>query len=447
MINNKHFATRHPYQSGSLLIGMVALIVTISLLGATISHLFISKTRGGVDVSNGNEALILAESGIEQAKYALSLNSSYSGETNTSFSAGSFTIAILNTDFDGAALPSDQVRISSTGTLTSAGGTQAIRTTEAIVAIGSGYHDDGWAVGDNSITLQWDGLNWNSISNPGSNNLKDVFCNTISDCWTVGNNGTIMRWDGSAWSTVSSGTSNGLKGISCDPNNASHCFAVGDSATILYWNGSNWSSIANPAHHDLESVNCPSSVCYAVGEGPTILRYDTGATNWIDESFGSEDLKGVNCTSDSDCLAVGKDTPTEYYILERSSGSWSDTSYAHSHEHDLSGVACVNPSDGRCWAVGDDGKTTFYDGSSWSYISTSSSRDLKDVWCSQFEINCWAVGKINGSNFTILRWQGGSWVQVSLSLSPARDLEGIHFPPTGGGSDIITVVAWRELAP
>jgi len=436
----------HLHQRGSLLIGAVAMIVTIALLGATISHLFISKTRGGADVSNGNEALILAESGIEHAKYALSLNPAYSGESNTSFSGGSFTISILNTDFSGTSLPADQVRISSTGTVSGAGGTQAIRTTEAIVSIGVGNNDIGWAVGDNSLTLQWDGSNWTSISNPGSDDLKGVFCNSPSNCWAVGKNGTIMLWNGSSWSSVASGTGDDLESVSCDPSNASHCFAVGENGTISYWNGSSWSASTPSPGEDLKSVDCPSDICFAVGDDPTILRYDSGSTSWIDESYGSKDLSGINCTSDSNCWSVGKRFFFFFYILRRTGSGWSNALLFSFNGNDLDEVSCLNPIDGRCWAVGKQGKTTFFNGTSWSYLSSGSSRDLKDVWCSQSSIDCWTVGRKNGANLSILRWEGSSWTQTAVGVTPVQDLEGVHFPPSGGGSDIITVIAWRELA-
>jgi Tfp pilus assembly protein PilX len=61
-------------QQGSLLIAAVAILVTLSLLAAVTGRLFVAQVRGNTDQLVAEQALQLAESGLEKAKYELTLN-------------------------------------------------------------------------------------------------------------------------------------------------------------------------------------------------------------------------------------------------------------------------------------------------------------------------------------------------------------------------------------
>ena len=119
-------------QRGFLLIVAVVLIAVAATMAAVIVTFTAgSGQAGGLHVQS-TQALDVAESGIEKAIRARSLNNAYAGEGPITVGAGTFTTTLFSTDFTGAALPSGQRRIRSVGTV----GT-ATRTVEVIVRTGA----------------------------------------------------------------------------------------------------------------------------------------------------------------------------------------------------------------------------------------------------------------------------------------------------------------------
>ena len=226
-------------QRGSLLITAIVILVTLALLSAVATRLFITQARSGGDFNRAEEAQLLAESGMEKAKYELSQTSTYTGEINTAFANGSFTITLLYTDFDGLALPTGQARISSTGTLTAAAGLMISRTVEEIITVPI---LSGWAGGTNGLVLRWDSTQWLAMTTPFTFNINDVNCSSsASDCWFVGDGGIIAHWDGLIFSSAAVTTEN-MNAVACAPNNANLCFAVGNGGTIETWEGRTWTT-------------------------------------------------------------------------------------------------------------------------------------------------------------------------------------------------------------
>lgn len=117
-------------QRGFLLIAAVVLIVVAALVLTVIVFLSTTGSISSVRHLSSNQALFIAESGLEKGAREFSLNSAYAGETGTSFANGSFTITTRTTDFSGNTLPSGHVRLHSVGQI--AGGA-ASRTIERIV--------------------------------------------------------------------------------------------------------------------------------------------------------------------------------------------------------------------------------------------------------------------------------------------------------------------------
>jgi len=117
-------------QRGFLLITAVVLVVVVSLLVGAMAFMFVTGSQSGADNLQSGQALFIAEAGLERALRQKTLSSAYTGETNTSYANGSFTITTYSTDFSGNPLLTGWVRMMSVGT-TSTGG--ASRTVEAIV--------------------------------------------------------------------------------------------------------------------------------------------------------------------------------------------------------------------------------------------------------------------------------------------------------------------------
>lgn len=123
-----------PRQRGSLLIPVIVLIVVVSVLAATISMLYGVSMKSSVDNNLSLQAFYIAEAGLEKATREWSVDNLYAGEGAVPFGAGAFTLSVADTDYTGAALPSNQKRLISRGTIT--GSPNVSRTVERIVGSG-----------------------------------------------------------------------------------------------------------------------------------------------------------------------------------------------------------------------------------------------------------------------------------------------------------------------
>lgn len=116
-------------QQGFLLIAAVVLIVAAALVLTVMVFL---STTGNLSTArhlSSKQALFVAESGIEKGIREWKLSPVYTGETDTPFANGSFTVTTSSTDFSGAPLPADQLRFISVGT---AAGGVAMRVADVI---------------------------------------------------------------------------------------------------------------------------------------------------------------------------------------------------------------------------------------------------------------------------------------------------------------------------
>jgi hypothetical protein len=157
------------------------------------------------------------------------------------------------------------------------------------------------------------------------------------------NNGTgtsvtlAELWNGTAWTqrtTPTPGRSGTLAGVAC--TGAAACMAVGGhfrptgnlvNATLAeQWNGTGWTTLSSPnpagaGAAGLSGVSCPGpAACMAVGSGvdQTGESGFTVGESWNGTSWSllktpspgatSNELRGVSCTSQARCMAVGDTT-------------------------------------------------------------------------------------------------------------------------------------------
>jgi hypothetical protein len=164
--------------------------------------------------------------------------------------------------------------------------------------------------------------------------LTGVSCTSVSACTAVGfyldssgEHTLAERWDGSRWAIQPSGTTRGaFFAVSC--TSAAFCVAVGNSGAgqlAEIWNGSTWvfslGGIWNNAQsNSLRGVSCTADgTCVAVGfiVGPFgstgsfalgVQRTTTGTWKLLttaNPSATSNGLFAVSCPSNGGCLAVG----------------------------------------------------------------------------------------------------------------------------------------------
>jgi len=250
----------------------------------------------------------------------------------------------------------------------------------------------GYSFGRGFKTLieRWNGSRWSIVPSrdPAGTalvSLNGVSCATSSDCWAVGiytityGHPLVEHWNGTSWSVVASPIPNptqvsGLNAVSCTTGTA--CVAVGGTGNVPLveqWNGRRWSTItsANPGgvpsivpDTALYGVKCTSNNdCVAVGRrgtGKTLVEQWHGTTWSIVASpslAGLNELQAVKCASSTDCIAVGDSLLQKTYprrLIERWNGTnWSiiaSAAPAGATNSLLQGLSCATRTD--CIAVG-----------------------------------------------------------------------------------------------
>jgi hypothetical protein len=280
------------------------------------------------------------------------------------------------------------------------------------LAIGT-FHD---GTGRRSLAEQWNGTKWTYGRGPqlptGASSVTwlDLGCPSATECLAVGayrsggsGHPLVQRWNGSSWSTPAIETppgavSYGLSGLDCP--SSSSCYAVGWSWTgsalrtlVEHWNGTAWSIVAgSPLAGELKGVSCTSGtncVAVGIGAGGTLAVHWNG-TAWTvvpspNPPEGGGDLKTVSCTSPTHCVAVGSYSEPfgqSGYLSRPFAEAWDGTDWSliaspsPPLSHAIpSAISCAN--DTQCFVVGggfnfDDAEPLFaqqWNGSGWTDIA------------------------------------------------------------------------------
>lgn len=220
-----------------------------------------------------------------------------------------------------------------------------LTTVNLLRSIAATSSNDVWAVGYRieangsagymqTLTMHWDGSQWNEVPSPNvgpdlrNNELGDVEAIAPDDVWAVGYYSTspvdhtlVLHWDGTAWSIVptpsSSVVHSNLRSVSAaSPNDV---WAVGDGPITIHWNGTEWDSVPNPVpsgYGFLRGISAHATDdVWAVGY-QIINSSDTLVMHWDGHQWSlvpspnpaplANILDGVEAVSADDVWAVGE---------------------------------------------------------------------------------------------------------------------------------------------
>ncbi len=322
-----------------------------------------------------------------------------------------------------------------------------------------------------TLAERWDGSAWraeHTLNPPGAaaSYLNAASCVSRSACVAVGNTGNsrgasltlAQRWNGHTWRiqpTPSPADGGNLLGVSC-PSRSS-CLAVGGHGNPFNelppgtlaerWNGTRWSIQPTPNPPGggwfLTAVSCTSpSACTAVGGsieppgtppgGTLVERWD--GRRWQIQATPSlpgnavKLLAGVECTSQSSCMAVGNEfDPATGTLLGTLAERWNGRTWRivptfkpapAGPNAGFNGVACTSAS--ACTAVGNQtlARTLAerWNGRTWQVQATPNPAGAQNITlggvacpartvCTAFGLN-----HIGSSPLTLAeRWSGGRW--------------------------------------
>lgn len=290
-----------------------------------------------------------------------------------------------------------------------------------------------WAVGKRaSLQTRINGV-WQLSSTSYSDDFNDIFCFDVTNCWLAGAADALAWLNAGVWTAFNPTSGENYYAIACLA--VDDCFVSGSNSGgdfIRHWNGSDWNSISYFSA-PLRDIQCPNTVCYAVGDGGLLLRYNG---SWNSESSAiSSNFYALACSSDSQCWAVTDNDKKNFVVAYRNaSATWQQVMLSNTSAKTLRSIACSNS---RCWAGGDNGEVIYYNGASWSYYGKIDSHAIYGISCRDSDNNCVAVGN-NGS---VSLYNGASWGAETSVTNHA--LNAVAFFDASASSSI-ALGLWRE---
>jgi hypothetical protein len=328
----------------------------------------------------------------------------------------------------------------------------------------------------------------------GAGELRGVYCTSAGNCLAVGDfvvHGAdvnqMLHWNGKKWSKEAVPSAGGTKSadfselfaVRC--TSPANCLAVGEYGhsgaqlnQILYWNGKKWAVAAavpqpggkaSGGFSELSDVACTSArSCWAGGQyghqgamGEVILNQ---ALHWNGKRWSrvttpdpagtaandENSIKGIRCTSASDCWAVGAygtgaGTPVLLNeVLHWNGKKWSEVTVpdpggtATMDVNLLQSVSCTSAT--SCEAAGSYGSNLAagvrlnqvlrWNGAKWSLshppdpdgTAAGAAQNLTGISCISSS-SCFAVGHSGSQNESTgvlneaFRWNGRKWTQLT----------------------------------
>lgn len=224
-----------------------------------------------------------------------------------------------------------------------------------------------------------------------------------SDVFTAGYNGQVLHWDGREWtegSTGSEATVYGLGGTAGDD-----VWAVGVRGTIGHYDGTRWTQQASGTTQQLNAVWASSKTDIYVGGRGSVLLHSLGNGTWTPVTVP---LLGGRV------LAIWGSGSRDVFIAGIGE-IWHFDGTAWTQQPLPPAVATAAPylyslwgSGPRdVWAVGENGTTLHYDGTSWQSVPSGTTLFLNAIDGTS-PTNVWAIGEAG----LVLRWDGRAWQSV-----------------------------------
>lgn len=270
--------------------------------------------------------------------------------------------------------------------------------------------------------------------------LRDVVMSSASSGFAVGWNLFLARWDGVKWTVDAppSGTPTVrfLQGVWSDgPSNA---WAVGNGSTILRYNGGAW-SVVSDVGHPIATVDNYNGVWGSGGDvwiaGEATLLHCKAASTCVVENSGGNLLYSLWGSSPNNIFAVGSGGR----ILRYNGTSWSPMTSPTSRA--LARVAGSGAND--VWAVGDS-VLVHFDGTQWTNFPMSGDlhwfqSHVPSFLQGVFQLGLWVRGPkeayIGGDGGIMIRWDGAEWRQTDNGQAFRRRILSI----TGAGGCAMAV--------
>lgn len=269
--------------------------------------------------------------------------------------------------------------------------------------------DYGFAVGNGSTILMFDGMGWRKQETPANaaSTFFSISMNADTLGWIVGEGATFYQYDKvkNTWSY--------FKNVEIDKKDfdkknkpmidvrsvytisKTEAWAVSSGDNIFHFDGKKWARITcNDVAEQLYSVTFINKTGWAVGENGVILNCTDGKWRKV-QSPTTNKLRSVHFETAENGFAVG-DNGT---ILKYENGTWIQMPVNVSAPENIKLRSVFVLSDKLAWAAGDKGVLLTYNGKEWT-----TSREkivngiLTKIWFTSAGTG-WACGQNSFMNF------------------------------------------------
>ncbi len=267
----------------------------------------------------------------------------------------------------------------------------------------------GWAVGNGSTILLFDGMGWRKQEVPTNSPAAFFAISMSTDTfgWVVGEGATFYQYNklNNSW--------NFFKNVEIDKKDfdkknkpmidvrsvytigKNSAWAVSSGENIFKFDGKKWSRLTcDGVSEQLYAVTFHNNIGWAVGENGVILNYVDGKWQKV-QSPTANKLRSVHFENNNLGFAVG-DNGT---ILKFENGTWSQMNINITTPETVKLRSVYALSENLAWAVGDKGVVLCYNGKEWSSCKEKVTNGiLTKIWFTSAGTG-WACGQNSFLNF------------------------------------------------
>ena len=271
-----------------------------------------------------------------------------------------------------------------------------------------------WAVGDEGVTLRWQGEGWLAHESPAAGMLESVAVVSPECVWAIGPESPIVKWAGAGWTDDEAPPpTEFLHSIHALSSDAAILVMWDEDEPFLAWDGWRWSGRETGFQCAPRAVFAVSpEEVWTVGWGGEILHGD-GAGEWeFVASPTADTLNSLYMLSSRDGWAVGEGGT----IIRWNGEAWSGVESPVGREVTLRSVHFISNQSG--WAVGDGGGDQYllqWDGSSWSVADVLGEEGAR--FNSVYMLSATKGWVAAGGQHTLYRWDGKGLHEVPAPAS------------------------------
>ncbi|NII29271.1 hypothetical protein HB364_29600 [Pseudoflavitalea sp. X16] len=231
---------------------------------------------------------------------------------------------------------------------------------------------EAWAVGEDGIILRFEGMNWQTIVEPGKLTTKDLYAVWMNDevttGWAVGDSGVILQFDGKNWDLFQKeGTGEEALNALWFDDNGKVGWAAGSDGWIMQYKANAWTTTQSPDNRKYDvicdlSFNPSGTQGWAVGiDG--LFRYE--GKEWTKWSSSMFNLRAIWTNKQgTEGWVAGDD-----WIGQFNSKEQRGDSVMGSPMPGYFNSLWLNQDGSKGWAVGSSGDIAKYEGRTWAMVN------------------------------------------------------------------------------